>query len=214
MFGKNPIRRPVNGDGTRLEIVSIFPTIQGEGPYAGWPAIFIRLGGCNLTCDFCDTEFENFEGIGIDEILKQVNELRNTQKLVVITGGEPFRQPIALLCEKLLALGFKVQIETNGTLFREIPAEVEIVCSPKNISKIRPDLLERITAFKFIISASNPEYNHVPEVGQDKNSLIYIQPMDEYDANKNARNIEYTRDMALEYGYNLSLQLHKIIGVE
>jgi len=149
--------------------------------------------------------------MGLGEILAKVQALHSKQKLIVITGGEPFRQPIAKLCAELLALNFKVQIETNGTLFREIPPEVEIICSPKTGGAIRPDLHERITAFKFIISAANPEYNHVA-IKTDK--PIYVQPMDEYDAGKNARNLEYTRDLALEYGYNLSLQLHKIIGVE
>jgi len=211
MFGKNPIRKPLQGDGSSLEVVSIFPTLQGEGPYSGWPAIFIRLGGCNLACSFCDTEFETFTKIQLPEILAQVQAVHTNQKLIVITGGEPFRQPIAKLCEELLKLGYKVQIETNGTLFREIPPAVEIICSPKAASSIRPDLHERVTAFKFIISASNPEYNHV---AVNTNKPIYVQPMDEYDINKNLRNIKYTRDLALEKGYNLSLQLHKIIGVE
>ncbi len=211
MFGKNPIRKAVQGDGSKLEVVSIFPTLQGEGPNSGWPAIFIRLGGCNLACSFCDTEFENFSEMDLTEILTRVQKLYTNQKLIVITGGEPFRQPIAKLCEELIKLGYKVQIETNGTLFREIPPEVEIICSPKGIATIRPDLHERVTAFKFIISAANPEYNHV---AVNTNKPIYVQPMDEYDAGKNARNVEYTRDLALEKGYNLSLQLHKIIGIE
>jgi 7-carboxy-7-deazaguanine synthase len=215
MFGKNPIRKPVSGNGDALEIVSIFATIQGEGPYAGWPAIFLRLGGCNLACSFCDTEFEDFRKMSLEEILSEVEKLHSYQKLVVITGGEPFRQPIEKLCQKLIGLDFKVQIETNGTLYRKVPDEVDIICSPKSEHVLRPDLLEKITAFKFIISASDPSYNHVPEVGQSNiQTPVYIQPMDEYDAGKNARNLEYTRDLALEHGYRLSLQLHKIIGVE
>lgn len=211
MLGDNPIRKPLTGDGSRLEIVSLFATLQGEGPYSGWPSIFIRLGGCNLACSFCDTEFETFQEMGIDQILGEVQRQHTNQKLIVITGGEPFRQPINLLCEKLLALGFRVQIETNGTLYRDIPQDVEIICSPKALGTIRPDLHERVTAFKFIISAANPDYNHV-SLQTDK--PIYVQPMDEYDAGKNARNIEYTRDLALEKGYNFSLQLHKLIGLE
>ena len=214
MFGANPKRKALTGDGTRLEVVSIFATLQGEGPFAGWPAIFIRLGGCNLACTFCDTEFEAFGAMALSEITGKVKTLHTNQKLIVITGGEPFRQPIALLCQELLAAGYRVQIETNGTLYREIPPQVEIICSPKSAARIRPDLLKRITAFKFIISAANTEYNHVPQVGQTADDMIYIQPMDEGDAAINARNIEYTRDMALEYGYNMSLQLHKIIGLE
>lgn len=211
MFGKNPIRKAAHGDGCNLDVVSIFPTLQGEGPYAGWPAIFIRLGGCNLTCSFCDTDFETYQGMKLEEILAEISSKQTNQKLVVITGGEPFLQPINKLCEELIKLGYKVQIETNGTLFRDIPEAVEIICSPKAVSSIRPDLHERVTAYKFVISSSNPDYNHVPF---ETEKPIYVQPMNEYDVEKNMRNIEYTRDLALEKGYNLSLQLHKILGLE
>ena len=185
MFGNNPIRKPITGDGDVLDIVSIFPTIQGEGPRAGEPAIFIRLGGCNLACEFCDTEFEDFIKHELEDILNEVRELKNGQKLIVITGGEPFRQPIEKLCKELTTLGFTVQIETNGTLYRELSKGVEIICSPKQNSPIRGDLLERITAFKFLISEFREEYQTVPEVGQSQTDLpIYIQPIDEYDTEK------------------------------
>jgi organic radical activating enzyme len=58
MRGNNPIRPPEQGDGMILQVKSIFATIQGEGPNVGTPAVFIRLGGCNLACEFCDTSFE------------------------------------------------------------------------------------------------------------------------------------------------------------
>ena len=215
MFGKNPKRKPVGGKGDVLEVVSIFPTLQGEGPYAGWPAIFIRLGGCNLACSFCDTEFEDFRAMTLAEIISEVKRFYDKQKLIVITGGEPLRQPIESLCTELIKLDYKVQIETNGTLYRQLPSEVEIVCSPKTQNSLRPDLLERINAFKFLISADNPDYDHVPEVGQGGvKTPVYVQPMDEYDEFKNARNLERASGLAREHGYKLSVQLHKIIGVE
>ena len=208
MFGKNPIRKPDTGNGSKLQIVSIFPTIQGEGQYAGQPAIFIRLGGCNLACKFCDTEFEDFKEMNLDFILDKVDELKTNQKIIVITGGEPLRQPIEKLCEELLNKGFKVQIETNGTLYRELPEEVEIICSPKT-KTIDPRL--NVTAFKFLISANDNEYKDI-KFSSDK--PIYVQPMDEYDEDKNKANLELTKKVALKNGYNISLQLHKILGVE
>jgi organic radical activating enzyme len=208
VFGNNPIRKPVGGDGLSLDIVSIFKTIQGEGHRAGQPSTFIRLGGCNLACKFCDTEFEKFENLPLETILSTVSQ--NQAKLIVITGGEPLRQPIEKLCGELIALGHIVQIETNGTLYRELPKEVEIVCSPKT-REIRPDLHERVTSFKFLISASNPEYS---DVWLKTEKPVYVQPMDDYDAVKNAENLKLTTKLALENGYSLSLQLHKIIGIE
>ena len=72
MFGKNKILKPEIHDGNNLDVQEIFPTLQGEGPYAGWPAVFIRLGGCNLACDFCDTEFETYQNISLIKILEEV----------------------------------------------------------------------------------------------------------------------------------------------
>ena len=60
MFGYNLKRPVIKGNGQFLSIKSIFKTLQAEGPYCGVPAIFIRLGGCNLACSFCDTEFEDY----------------------------------------------------------------------------------------------------------------------------------------------------------
>jgi len=59
MFGTNPLSKPIESDGLYLEVQDIFSTIQGEGPFAGKPAVFLRLAGCNLRCFFCDTDFES-----------------------------------------------------------------------------------------------------------------------------------------------------------
>ncbi len=224
MFGKNPKRPPEKGDGNILKVQEIFATIQGEGPNAGSPSIFIRLGGCNLACDFCDTEFESFTEKTLAEIVDTTKKLslnsknKRTYKLVVITGGEPFRQSIEKLCEELLKENFAIQIETNGTLFREIPKEVEIICSPKNTGngygKIRGDLLQRINAFKFLISKNNKDYSEVAEIGQSEFDIpVYIQPLDEIEKSANRENLEYTINMAKEKGYRISLQLHKIMDI-
>ncbi len=216
MKGQNPIRPPVNGEGEVLEIQEIFATIQGEGPYSGMPAVFIRLGGCNLACDFCDTEFESFTPRSVTDIIREVERFAGDIKLVVITGGEPFRQPIENLCNVLVEKGFTVQIETNGTLYRNLPEEVKIVCSPKNTGKnypkIHPELLPHIDALKFLISADDPLYHDVPEISGFKGE-IFIQPMDEDDAAKNRANMKLAVDLSLKYGYHLSIQLHKILGI-
>ena len=156
MLGKNKILKSENHDGNYLDVQDIFFTLQGEGPNVGMPAIFIRLGGCNLACEFCDTEFESYNRLTLIEILDKIKDILQKKPktpLVVITGGEPMRQPIAKLCQKLQDLNLLVQIETNGTIFRDLPKDVQIICSPKINNKkyypIRPDLLPRITAFKF-----------------------------------------------------------------
>ena len=226
MFGKNKILKIEQHSGDFLDIQEIFPTLQGEGPFVGQGAIFIRLGGCNLKCNFCDTEFDNFKNFSLTEILQKVVEFsKNSQgkivrKLVVITGGEPMRQPIEKLCKELILLKFLVQIETNGTIFRELPSQVKIICSPKISNHkyhiLRPDILQKIDALKFIISTNNDDYSGVGEVGQaSRNELsIYVQPMDEYDQEKNQKNLQKCLDLCEENGYFLSLQTHKIVGLK
>ena len=224
MFGKNPIRPPVAGDeGQTLQIVEIFPTLQGEGPFTGHPAVFVRLGGCNLACSFCDTEFEDFEALPLKQIVpaieaKALEHHERVRRLVVITGGEPLRQNIVPLCEQLLARGFTVQVETNGTVWRPLPEGVHIICSPKvsagQYHALRADLLSRVDALKFIISDTLPDYREVGEVGQNGRDIpVYVQPMDEYDANRNAANLARAAMLAQRDGHRLSLQTHKIMGI-
>ena len=220
MHGQNPIRPPEKGDGSILQVKHIFPTLQGEGPFVGQPSVFVRLGGCNLACSFCDTDFEDYTPMALVDIIDTVRTLsEGVRNLVVITGGEPLRQNIAPLCEALLAEDFRVQIETNGTLFRPLPDAVSIVCSPKNTGggyhKVREDLLPRVAAFKFIISSQDSFYNHVADVGQGLyNTPVYVQPMDEYDAQRNAANVKLATALAMHHGYILSLQMHKLLGIE
>ena len=241
MFGNNPKRPPEKGDGSTLLVQEIFPTLQGEGPHTGRESIFIRLGGCNLACDFCDTEFENFEPWSLDEVVDEVVDLSQNsergqqaepalsyapcerqhvaqrgQSLIVITGGEPLRQNIVPLCERLIANGYTVQIETNGTLWRDLPTAVEIICSPKatdgRYHTLRPDVLARVTALKFIISTDRAPYNTLPPFAQE--APTWLQPMDEGDAIKNQRNLDYAIELAMQHGYFLSLQTHKLFNLD
>lgn len=219
MFGKNPIRSSAKGDGSSLDIQSIFLTLQGEGPYSGHPSIFIRLGGCNLACKFCDTEFESFKTLTLDNIISEVISAigESKVKLAVITGGEPFRQPLKLLCYELIKLGLKIQIETNGTLFQELPDEVEIVCSPKTSNgkyhEIRADLKKKISYYKFLISSFDEGYNYLPK-WDFLGKTVYIQPMDNYDTKINSQNMIFAVELSLKTGYILSLQTHKILGIQ
>lgn len=225
MFGNNPKRSATFGDGNILEIQKIFKTIQGEGPFAGRPSIFVRLGGCNLACSFCDTEFEDFSPLKLQDIIGEITKLSlnkeklRSVKLIVITGGEPFRQPIEKLCESLVELGFTVQIETNGTIYRDLPREIHIVCSPKpgpnGYKMIREDLLSRISAIKFLIAKNLKFYDSINEVGQTKYNIpVYIQPIDQNNEKFDLENIELAIEQSLETGSYLSTQIHKYLNIE
>jgi organic radical activating enzyme len=232
MLGTNQKRPAIHGDGQKLQVVEIFATLQGEGPYAGMPAVFVRLGGCNLACDFCDTAFDDFNEMTLDTVIGDIQTRAQTNaqrvcKLVVITGGEPLRQPIAPLCQALLAGGFNVQIETNGTIFRELPDAVCVVCSPKAVDgryfPLRADMMARVDALKFLVEADSSDgtarhtpYNKVPEIGQQSRGddlPIYVQPMDKADAVQNAKNTALAVGLCQSHGYLLSLQIHKILEI-
>lgn len=225
MYGNNPKRAAEFGDGFVLKVQKIFKTLQGEGPNVGAPAIFIRLGGCNLACSFCDTEFEDFIEVELNEIISQISRLSLNDRgvksvnLVVITGGEPLRQQISPLCDRLIEDNYAVQIETNGTIYRTIPKEVEIICSPKvvagNYLSVREDMLPKISAFKFLISANIKEYSSVPELGQKRcNIPVFVQAMDEYKEEINVQNLKLAVDIAINNSYRLSYQIHKNLGIE
>jgi organic radical activating enzyme len=220
---------------------SIFHTIQGEGPFSGTPAFFIRLGGCNLQCPRCDTDYShnsfNMSVIGVGNKLNQLRIKNGKTKLVVITGGEPFRQQIKPLIDYILGMGFWIQIESNGTLplqgihFEKNIAKrkgVYLVVAPKT-AKIHRQALAAACAFKYVVSSdvSLNEFTGLPEEvlgmklfknGQypkpRKDALIYIQPESASNEFDYAENLATATQICLKHGYILSLQIHKIIGVE
>ena len=214
MFGKNNISPIITKTQKEIAVVKIFRTLQGEGPYVGRAAIFLRLGGCNLQCSFCDTEFDNYTLLSNKEIVKKIKQLSNNINLIVITGGEPLRQDIKPLCKLLIEENFEIQIETNGTIFRKLPKQVKVICSPKIYKKkyhITKELIEYIDAFKFLV-ASTGLYQEIPNI--ETNKPIYIQPIDEYNEEKNQKNLAYALKIALKHNYILSLQTHKILNIE
>jgi len=146
-----------------LEIHSVFNTIQGEARFAGVPATFIRLAGCNLRCAFCDTEYTQGRTVSLNakSALSYVQSQVVLKPLIVITGGEPFRQwglyPFMAL---LVEAGYTVQVETNGTIFSYSLWESNklslynpyIVCSPKT-ARVHIDIQPLITDWKYVIEA-------------------------------------------------------------
>jgi 7-carboxy-7-deazaguanine synthase len=222
-----------------LQVAEIFPTIQGEGPYAGQAAIFIRLAGCNLQCPACDTDYTSTRRVmKVDEVVSVAYEYwreRHGMRLVVITGGEPFRQPCGWLVTNLREQGFRIQFETNGTLYDPSISEddyrhLSIVCSPKTPA-INGLLSKRITAYKYVVRAGEIDpYDGLPlsTMGVDfehpgmtparpplgwSPDKVYIQPQDEQDEYSNRANVAAAVEVVKKHGYILSIQTHKIIGL-
>lgn len=225
-----PVVHHPNGN---IQLHSIFPTIQGEGPYTGVPAIFVRLAGCNLQCPFCDTQYTPAETIVtpnelMEMVLEQMRLYSPGAYLVVITGGEPFRQNLKPFVDEVLDFGLAVQIETNGTLWQPLDYEkITIVCSPKT-AKLSKSLIPHISSYKYVIRAGDeseedslpsgvlglPVKNQVARPPKDFPLLqIYIQPADEGDPIKNKANLDLSIKIAKMHGYTLGIQLHKFINL-
>ncbi len=101
----------------RLKITEIFFSIQGEASSSGWPTVFVRLTGCPLRCQYCDTAyaFHGGEWMSVDQVLDRVAEF--APRHVCVTGGEPLAQKNCLpLLEKLCDAGYRVSLETSGAM--------------------------------------------------------------------------------------------------
>jgi len=203
MFGKNEIvgRMPAT-DRKELNVTSIFPTLQGEGPFSGKRAVFLRLAKCNLACSFCDTFFDAGNILSFDQIDQRLSEAATSVGYgywgLVVTGGEPMLQDnlATFLREDRHAWDW-VQIETNGILYQDLPDDVILVVSPKCIEKMvdgsmqatryrKPHrkILERADCLKFVMRAGSGPYSTVPDWAFDWRDLtkkeIYVSPMNHY----------------------------------
>lgn len=199
-----------------------FLTLQGEGVQAGSRAVFLRFAGCNLwsgreqdrataQCRFCDTDFVGTDGVNggkfrtADALADQVERLWGTgaeQRLVVVTGGEPMLQLDTDLIEALHHRGFRVAVESNGTL--PAVAGIDWLCvSPK--------------AGTEVVQRAGDELKLVwPQEGIDPAALerwdfghFLVQPMDGPDGS-----VEAAIALAMARPrWRLSLQAHKVVGL-
>lgn len=216
MFGKNEIvgQKYFENAGDKLFVTSIFFTLQGEGPWRGYPAVFIRLAKCNLSCTFCDTFFDNGDWLTINEIENRIDRvisdhfngdvpwiyqyehpIKRRNAVLVVTGGEPMLQRnLVPFLERMNKVFMVTQIESNGTVYQEIPKETTLVISPKCLEKngkpvkyLEPNkkTLERADCIKFVMN-NDPEspYSSVPvwafEHAKGYGIDIFCSPMNIY----------------------------------
>lgn len=209
MFGKNEIvgqKYFAEAAEDQLYVTSIFYTLQGEGPYRGEPAVFVRLAKCNLACSFCDTYFDGGDWLSFEQIdLRIGNVLRDyfngvipewaEQKIgLVITGGEPMLQKNLPAFLHYVKDHFAwTQIESNGTVWQDIPTETTLVCSPKCSEKngapvkyLKPntDVLDRADCLKFVMNADpDSPYSEIPDWAHEyaaAGKKVFISPMNIY----------------------------------
>lgn len=227
------------GDGDVLDVHSIFYTIQGEGPFAGRTAVFIRLAGCNLQCPGCDTEYtQGRRELDLDQIERLVHYEWATKTpvrpLIVVTGGEPLRQPIGALCRFLTDCGYHIQIESNGVFAPDTVLDtliqrdaVSLIVSPKT-TRIHERTATLATAFKYVLDANSVDardglpvkaLDHPASTGVARpparwEGEIYLNPFDAKDDELNARNLRAVVLSCLKFGHRCGIQLHKLINVD
>lgn len=222
---------------SQLRIAEIFSSIQGEGLWTGTPSIFVRVSGCNLRCSWCDTPYASWDPEGpvrqIPEIAQEVIDLSNNEaKHVVLTGGEPLLfPPLVELADTLSKRGFKITVETAGTIFQELSCDLMSI-SPKlanstpfdpkwrkrhDSTRLQPEILTKLIdkysfQLKFVVN---------PELGDDlteiENLLQLLPPIDPSkillmpegtDVKTLSRRMKQIEPMAIKRGWGLSPRLH------
>ena len=203
------------------------PTIQGEGPLAGTPCVFIRFAGCNMwdgrpetreesQCPFCDTDFLSKTKMTVEEIVQRVKDLTGNYSVqwVWVSGGEPALQFDIGLGRALRRAGYQIGMETNGT--RQL-GDLErntinhLVVSPKMPWDFM--WIKQADTLKLLYPHPNPKIT--PEAFSSFAAAHrYLQPIDPGEAEGWARNTQDTIQRLLDLpGWRLSVQTHKYIGV-
>ncbi|MHC8949731.1 7-carboxy-7-deazaguanine synthase QueE [Sphingobacterium hungaricum] len=199
-------------DGSLLPLMEEFYTIQGEGYHTGKAAYFIRLGGCDVGCHWCDVkESWNAELHPLTPAETIVeNAKKYPSKTVVITGGEPLIYNLDYLTKALHEAGITTFIETSGAY--PLSGELDWVClSPKKFKGPRPDVLAAAGELKVIVfNKSDFEWaeEHAKLVGE--NCKLYLQPEWSKAAEMTPLIIEY---VMANPKWEISLQTHKYLNI-
>jgi|SRR5450830_644804 len=207
-------------------VKEIFYTLQGEGAQVGMPAVFCRFAGCNLwtgreedrisaVCRFCDTDFVGTDGtLGgkyaqADALADQIEALwpagDHANRLTVLTGGEPLLQVDADLIRALHARGFRIAVETNGTI--SAPVGIDWLCVSPKVDA--PWLQQQGQELKLVWPQPGMDLQIMAAAGHFTHR--FLQPMD---GPEQAANISTCINACLQHPtWRLSLQTHKISGI-
>jgi 7-carboxy-7-deazaguanine synthase len=196
-----------------LPVMEHFYTIQGEGFYSGRAAYFVRLGGCDVGCTWCDVkESWNKDAhpkYTVEEIVSWIVDANAS--LCVITGGEPLMHDLSLLTAALKAKNIQVNIETSGT--SPISGTLDFITfSPKRFKKPLAEFYDKAGELKVIIAHNNDirwAEEHADKINKD--CILYLQP--EWSNEKEMLNliIPYVKENPK---WRISLQTHKYMNID
>ena len=197
---------------TSLPVMEAFYTIQGEGFHQGKAAYFIRLGGCDVGCVWCDVK-ESWDAN--NHPIKTINQIVEEAKvfparLAVITGGEPLLHELTQLTDALHEAGFATNLETSGS--SALSGHWEWIClSPKKFKAPLPEILEKAHELKIVIF-NKSDFNWAEKYAAlvSKNCKLYLQPEWNKASIVTPLIIDYIKSHPQ---WELSLQIHKYINV-
>lgn len=212
-------------------VTEVFATLQGEGAQAGTPAVFVRLTGCNAWSGlehtrerdlartgarcavWCDTFFATGDRMPLTGVVDAVRAAAvaapAAPRLVVFTGGEPLLQLDRDLCAAIQSAGFRVAVETNGSVAKDVGADWVCV-SPKWLDERW--MLRTGNELKLVVPAFTVPGVYAAEPGVEAAfTHLFVQPMD--DANAAANTAEALRMVQAFPAWRLSLQTHKLLGL-
>jgi 7-carboxy-7-deazaguanine synthase len=192
-------------------IVEIFHSVQGEGYHTGIPHVFVRFGNCNLRCEWCDTNFLEYEMRDLEDIVSEVSSYNCDR--VIFTGGEPALQDLGSIGMELKKLGLHLSIETNGTI--PVDPIVDWICvSPKD--QLYPDAVIRQRSgneLKVVYCGQDLSMYDELRTGFEHH---FLQPcyMEAESVESNGSSFRMVESLVKRTpGWRLSLQTHKWMGV-
>lgn len=192
-----------------FEINEQFFSVQGEGYWAGTPAWFVRLQGCEVGCPWCDSKSTWKRGAKRLALADIVRGIPYDARHVVITGGEPFEQDIRRLQAALHREGRRVQVETSGCY--DVYGPDWITVSPKFFKPLSQQALKRADEIKQVVVSADDITRLQSDVLPYVNQFVpvFLQPV-----SNGSRALKLCIDACKRYGYRLSLQTHKLIGIQ
>jgi 7-carboxy-7-deazaguanine synthase len=195
-----------------LPVMEHFYTIQGEGFHQGKAAYFIRLGGCDVGCVWCDVK-DSWDAskhplLNMDDLIMDIK--KTPAKLIVITGGEPLMHDLTYLTTALQAKGFQTNIETSGS--SPLSGNWDWIClSPKKFKAPVPEILPVANELKVVVfNKSDFDWAEKYAALVSPDCKLYLQPEWDKAASITPEIIEYVK---AHPKWQISLQIHKYIHV-
>lgn len=197
---------------TLLPIVEEFYTLQGEGRYSGHAAYFIRIGGCDVGCPWCDTKISwdasRHSMKTVDEIVK--NAAACPASFAVITGGEPLMYNLDYLCKGMKEAGVKTSLETSGAYL--LSGEWDWIClSPKTNKPPGPEIFLKANELKMVIAEEKDLDWAIENAGKVNSECeLYLQPEWNVFRTITPVIVEFVKKNPK---WNISLQAHKFMRI-